>query len=73
MKRDIARLAESEHLPLSRFCVGILRLGLGRYFELLDARKAEPLRAKMRDLFPPEAPFPAMPEFVRLKFEATRR
>lgn len=30
---------------------GLLRLGIGRYFELADAKMAAPLLAKMRDVF----------------------
>lgn len=69
LKRDVKRLAAAERLPLSRFCCGILRLGIARYFELADERLAAPLRAAMRDVFPEGEHFPPMPELIRKKYE----
>lgn len=73
LKRDLIRVAAAERLPLSRFCCGILRLGLGRYFELSDARRAAPLLEKLRDVFSEDAPFPPMPELIRRRFETIGR
>lgn len=44
------RLARTEDRSLSALC-GLLRLGIGRYFELADEKMAEPLRAAMGDVF----------------------
>jgi len=83
LKRDVKKLAAAESLPISRFCCGLLRLGIGRYFELADERMAAPLRAAMRDAFgedewlprrPPAQPrrpppWPVNPERRRLNQE----
>ena len=58
LKRDILRIAVAENQAVSRTCAGLLRLGLGRYFELCDAKMAAPLLAKMRDLFSEDDPIP---------------
>lgn len=51
MKRDLERIVERERRPLSRTCAGVLRLGIGRYFELDDAKMAAPLLKAMRDVY----------------------
>jgi hypothetical protein len=58
LKRDVKTLAMAERRPISQFCAGMIRLGIGRYFELADARRAAPLAQKMRDLFTEGDPYP---------------
>jgi len=54
LKRDVKRFAAFEKRPVSRLCAGLLRLGMERYLEIADAKKFEPLRALMRDVFDEE-------------------
>lgn len=65
LKRDLRRLAKSEHQPLSRFCAGMLRLGIGRFFELAGERIAAPLREKMLSVFGEEWLTPMSESFAR--------
>jgi hypothetical protein len=51
LKREVKRIAAFERRPLSRVCAGLLRLGIERYFEMADAKKLDPLRALMQDVF----------------------
>lgn len=51
LKLDLKAVAKAERRSVSQTAAGLIRLGMGRYFELADARKVAPLRKKMRDLF----------------------
>jgi len=47
LKRDLWRIAKAEDRSLSQTVCALLRLGIGRYFELADEQMVAPLRALM--------------------------
>jgi hypothetical protein len=49
LKRDLWRIARTEDRNLSETVCALLRLGIGRYFELADAKRVAPLAAKLRE------------------------
>jgi hypothetical protein len=49
-KRDLWRIAKAEDRSLSQTVCALLRLGIGRYFELADAEKFAPLRALIKEV-----------------------
>jgi hypothetical protein len=57
LKRDLWRIAKAEDRPLSHVVCGLLRLGIGRYFELADAEMIAPLRAKFEEMLACDASF----------------
>lgn len=57
LTRDIRKLAKREIRSVSAIGAGLIRLGLGRYYELADARLAKPLAEAMADLFDEDEPF----------------
>jgi hypothetical protein len=68
LKRDLRLIAKVENRSLSATVCALLRLGIGRYFELADARMVAPLLARMRDVFgdPFGAPMEANAKRVRM-------
>ncbi|MGA7200495.1 MAG: hypothetical protein WBX26_01590 [Candidatus Cybelea sp.] len=49
LKRDLWRIAKAEDRSLSQTVCALLRLGIGRYFELADEQMIAPLRAMMKE------------------------
>ncbi len=49
LKRDLRKIAQAEDRSLSHTVCGLLRLGIGRYFDLADAKRVAPLAAKLRE------------------------
>lgn len=76
LERDIRKLAKREIRSVSAIGAGLIRLGLGRYYELADARLAKPLAEAMADLFDEDDPFPQAvrekkpPSAIHLKIKA---
>lgn len=50
LKRDLWRIAKAEGRSLSQTVCALLRLGMGRYFELADEQMIAPLRAMMKEV-----------------------
>lgn len=71
LKRDVQKIAKFERREVSRIAAGLLRLGIGRYFELGDAALVAPLRKAMTDIFTPEGWIPEMT--IRPQSERARR